>query len=58
MVTCPKIDSTRARERLGWTPQYKTIEEGVPVAVRDYKWRRAQASELEPFRLVQHRSWT
>jgi hypothetical protein len=43
---------------LGWTPQYRTIEEGMPVVVRDYKWRREIAPQLEPYRLVQHRSWT
>jgi nucleoside-diphosphate-sugar epimerase len=34
---CPKVDSTKAREHLGWTPKYKTIEAGVPVVVREYK---------------------
>jgi nucleoside-diphosphate-sugar epimerase len=34
---CPKIDSTKARERLGWTPRYPTIDVGVPVVVREYK---------------------
>jgi nucleoside-diphosphate-sugar epimerase len=34
---CPKVDSTKARERLGWTPRYPTIEVGVPVVVREYK---------------------
>jgi nucleoside-diphosphate-sugar epimerase len=37
----PKVDSTKAREHLGWTPRYKTIEQGVPVVVRAY--RRAAA---------------
>ena len=41
---CPKVDSTKAREQLGWTPRFKTIEEGVPVAVRDYK--RARVAQL------------
>ena len=58
IVSCPKVDSGRARERLGWTPQYRTIEEGMPVVVRDYKWRREIAPRLEPYRLVQQRSWT
>jgi nucleoside-diphosphate-sugar epimerase len=58
IVGCPKVDSSRARERLGWTPQYRTIEEGMPVVVRDYKWRREIAPQLEPYRLVQNRSWT
>lgn len=37
---CPKVDSTRARERLGWTPRFRTVEEGVPEAVRAWKRRR------------------
>lgn len=37
---CPKVDSTRARERLGWTPRYRTVEEGVPEVVREWKRRR------------------
>ena len=34
---CPKVDSTKARERLGWTPRYPTIDVGVPAVVREYK---------------------
>jgi hypothetical protein len=30
----------------------------MPVVVRDYKWRREIAPQLEPYRLVQNRSWT
>ena len=41
---CPKVDSTKARERLGWTPRYPTIEEGVPAAIRDYKRAQLQAA--------------
>ena len=37
---CPKVDSTRARERLGWTPRYRTIGQGVPEIVRAWKRRR------------------
>ncbi|HET9251523.1 MAG TPA: NAD(P)-dependent oxidoreductase [Candidatus Eisenbacteria bacterium] len=37
---CPKVDSTRARERLGWTPRYRTVEQGVPEVVRAWKRRR------------------
>jgi nucleoside-diphosphate-sugar epimerase len=33
----PPVDSTRAREHLGWTPRYRTIEEGVPAAVLEFK---------------------
>jgi nucleoside-diphosphate-sugar epimerase len=36
-TSCPKVDSTKAREHLGWTPRYRTIEQGVPVLVREYK---------------------
>jgi nucleoside-diphosphate-sugar epimerase len=41
---CPKVDSTKARERLGWTPRYPTIDEGVPVVIRDYKRAQLQAA--------------
>lgn len=58
MTFCPKADTTRARERLGWTPEYRTIEEGMPAVVRDYKWRHTYGNQAKPFRLVQHRSWT
>lgn len=34
---CPKVDSTKAREHLGWTPKYRTIQDGVPVLVREFK---------------------
>ena len=34
---CPKVDSSKARRHLGWAPQYRTIEEGVPVVVREFK---------------------
>jgi nucleoside-diphosphate-sugar epimerase len=37
---CPKVDSTRARERLGWTPRFRTVEEGVLAVVRAWKRRR------------------
>jgi len=37
---CPKVDSAKARERLGWSPRYRTIDEGVPVVIRE--WKRAQ----------------
>ncbi len=58
MTTCPQVDSTRARERLGWTPQYRTVEEGMPVVVRGYKWRHTYGTQAEPFRIVAERSWT
>lgn len=41
---CPKIDSTRARDHLGWLPRYRTIEEGVPVVVRE--WKRARLAAV------------
>jgi nucleoside-diphosphate-sugar epimerase len=41
---CPKVDSAKAREQLGWTPRFKTIDEGVPVVVREYK--RARVAQL------------
>jgi nucleoside-diphosphate-sugar epimerase len=44
---CPKVDSTRARERLGWTPRFPTVEEGVPAVVREWK-RRRLAPAFEP----------
>lgn len=40
----PKVDTTKAREQLGWTPRFRTVEEGVPVAVREYK--RARIAQL------------
>ena len=45
---CPKVDSAKAREQLGWAPRFRTIEEGVPVAVREYK--RARVAELSAAR--------
>jgi nucleoside-diphosphate-sugar epimerase len=44
---CPKVDSTRARERLGWTPRFRTVDEGVPEVVRAWK-RRQLAPAFEP----------
>ncbi len=41
---CPKVDSTKAREILGWRPVYRTIEIGVPVAVREWKRSRSVAA--------------
>jgi nucleoside-diphosphate-sugar epimerase len=39
-TTCPKVDSTKARRDLGWSPRYRTIEEGIPPVVRAF--RRAE----------------
>ena len=41
---CPKVDSTKAREVLGWKPVYRTIETGVPVVVREWKRSRSAAA--------------
>ena len=41
---CPKVDSTKAREVLGWKPVYRTIEAGVPVVVREWKRSRVVAA--------------
>ena len=41
---CPKVDSTKAREVLGWKPVYPTIEAGVPVVVRQWKQSRTVAA--------------
>jgi nucleoside-diphosphate-sugar epimerase len=41
---CPKVDSTKAREQLGWTPRFRTIEEGVPGVVREWRARSAAAA--------------
>lgn len=40
---CPRVDSTKARTQLGWSPRYRTIEEGVPVVVREFKQARQAA---------------
>jgi len=39
---CPKVDTTKAKEQLGWVPRYKTIEQGIPPIVRE--WREAHAA--------------
>ena len=41
---CPKVDSSKARDVLGWRPVARTIETGVPVAVREWKRSRAVAA--------------
>ena len=50
---CPKVDSTKAREQLGWLPRYRTIQEGVPAVVRAF--RRA-GLPLPPGSIVAHSS--
>lgn len=37
---CPKVDTSKAKQHLGWAPRIRTIEEGVPIAVRDYRRTR------------------
>ncbi len=39
-TTCSKVDSTKAHDELGWAPRFRTIEEGIPVVVREYKRSR------------------
>lgn len=39
---CPKYDSSKAREQLGWAPRFRTIEQGVPHVVRE--WRQEHAA--------------
>lgn len=34
---CPKIDTAKAKQHLGWAPRFRTIEEGIPIVVRDYR---------------------
>ncbi|HKW50259.1 MAG TPA: NAD(P)-dependent oxidoreductase [Candidatus Eisenbacteria bacterium] len=41
---CPKVDSSKARDVLGWRPVYRTIETGVPVVVREWKRSRTVAA--------------
>jgi nucleoside-diphosphate-sugar epimerase len=33
----PPVDSTKAREHLGWTPRYRTVEQGIPPVVLEFK---------------------
>jgi len=47
-TTCPRVDSTKARRDLGWSPRYRTIQEGVPVVVRAYKHSLAAPAASEP----------
>ena len=46
LTYCPKIDSTKAREHLGWAPDSPTIDEGIPPVVRE--WKRAQLEAATP----------
>ncbi len=39
---CPKVDSARAREQLGWAPRFGTIEQGLPIVIRE--WRQARVT--------------
>jgi uncharacterized protein len=40
---CPKIDTAKAKQHLGWAPRFRTIEEGIPIVVRDYRRSRLAA---------------
>jgi nucleoside-diphosphate-sugar epimerase len=40
---CPKIDTAKARQHLGWAPRLRTIEEGIPIVVREYRRSRMAA---------------
>ena len=42
LETSVKVSSEKAREHLGWTPQYKTIESGLEQTL--LVWRAAQAT--------------
>jgi len=50
---CPKVDSTKARQQLGWSPRYRPIQEGVPAVVRAF---RRSEQPLPPGSLVAHSS--
>ncbi len=52
-TTCPKVDSTKARQQLGWAPRYRTIEEGVPAVVRAF---RRLGAPLPPGSIMAHSS--
>jgi nucleoside-diphosphate-sugar epimerase len=41
---CPRIDTTKARQHLEWAPRFRTIEEGVPIVVRNYRRARLAAA--------------
>ena len=42
-TTCYKTDNTKAKQHLGWRPRFRTIAEGVPIVVREYKRSRLAA---------------
>jgi nucleoside-diphosphate-sugar epimerase len=41
---CPKVDTAKAKQHLGWAPRFRTIEEGIPIVVRDYRRSRLTAA--------------
>lgn len=43
-TTCPKVDTSKAKQHLGWTPRLRTIEEGLPIVVREYRRTRMAAA--------------
>ena len=40
----PMVDTSKAKRHLGWAPRIRTIEEGIPIAVRDYRRSRLAAA--------------
>jgi nucleoside-diphosphate-sugar epimerase len=36
-TTCYRTDATKAHRELGWRPRFRTIAEGVPFVVREYR---------------------
>jgi nucleoside-diphosphate-sugar epimerase len=34
---CPKVNTAKAKQHLGWAPRFRTIQEGIPIVVRDYR---------------------
>ena len=44
---CPKVDSTKARNQLGWAPRYHDIGEGIPAIVREFR-RATGAAQTAP----------
>ena len=42
--TCYKTDASKAKRDLGWSPRFRTIAEGVPVVVREYRRSKLAAA--------------
>jgi nucleoside-diphosphate-sugar epimerase len=43
-TTCHRTDATKAHRELGWRPRFRTIAEGVPIVVREYKRSKLAAA--------------